>query len=681
MSSKSKTIIGIIMLAVGAGLVPTGFVTNEYLQDQVYDGVPGALLDIKQQAVPALMEEIPVLATPDVLAGAKAQAAAGLEPMLTLRSTPSALLGLLAQMNGSLPNIIDYGTTAQLIDISINWLNATYGWDIGTNIFFNDTTFTDPFTTLLGVSNMTGIPQNYTLTARTNLLLNTFSDIYIPPYTFPGLITDLDFGTGVQRLYDIFWYITFGGDGYTNGVFSAFYNMTLAQIADMANYLWTVITYYVPGAFFATHGITRAEAITTGFYRQWANGTFFDDGIDIGHFLGTSELKGFEVGVPDPSNISIATSAALWDPLNPLAFTNDDGIQVWAGAMGGNATLQTLLMTTFSLSVAQLTMLLNWLGNFITNITPSLVFADTGQTINELATLALYEQWANGTIFGEVVLPDGFLGEIDSSMAGAPYFEVGLPNATGLSLSECLALWSDVVPSKSFTYRPAFEDLWLTAMLGNTTSQATLISEFGISAGELTAILTWLGAIIGVTPSTGRSAELLELDMGLTISQISTRAFYEQWANGTILGVAALPEGFLSRRVPPIYGPPYFEIGLEYTTELTLSQCQDLWDVNSEYSLVTVSGIHKWYQAELGNTIFDTLATQNGGLSYPQMLFLTTWVPDFRDEIVTTLGQEEFNLPQDPYTFGQTMLITLGSVGGAVAAIGIIVLILSKRGM
>jgi hypothetical protein len=187
MSSKSKTIIGIIMLAVGAGLVPTGFVTNEYLQDQVYDGVPGALLDIKAQAVPALMEEIPVLATPDVLAGAKAQAAAGLEPMLTLRSTPASLLGLKASIEGKLPDIIDFGTAAQLIDISIGWLNATYGWDVGTNIFFNDTTFVDPFTTLLGVSNMTGIPQNYSLTARTTLLLTGTYDMWVTPFVFPGM--------------------------------------------------------------------------------------------------------------------------------------------------------------------------------------------------------------------------------------------------------------------------------------------------------------------------------------------------------------------------------------------------------------------------------------------------------------------------------------------------------------
>jgi hypothetical protein len=237
-------------------------------------------------------------------------------------------------------------------------------------------------------------------------------------------------------------------------------------------------------------------------------------------------------------------------------------------------------------------MILSWLNNFITNITPVLVLADTGKTINELSTLALYEQWANGTIFGEVVLPGGFLGEIDSGMAGAPFFEVGLPTATGLSLTECLALWSGVQPSKSFTYAPAFEDLWLTAMLGNTTSQTALIVEFGISVSELTALLNWLGAFIGTTPSVGRSAELLEIEMSRSILQISTRAFYEQWANGTILGTEALPEGFLSRITPPIYGPPYVEIGLEYTTELTFSECQDLWDTNSEYSLVTVSGIH-----------------------------------------------------------------------------------------
>ncbi|MHA1915036.1 MAG: hypothetical protein ACW97V_11790, partial [Promethearchaeota archaeon] len=597
MSSKSKIIIGIVMLAVGAGLVPTGLVTNEYLIDQVYDGVPDALLGVKDEAIPALMEEIPVLAVPDVLAGAKAQAAAGLEPMLTVRSTPSALLGMKAQIEAEIPGIVNFATLAQGMAFAFDLLNASVGTAAALDTFFNNATYIDPFISLPSIAMIVG-NLSYTLFAAQTLLFDGFYDgdfvgtWGLPSNTVPAILEDLDLGLGASGFYTFMgnaWYWKYVIGPYTYPMDSAManYNATEAQLLSIpaSGYMDWAIANWVPGAFLANYGFNTTVAATTGFYRQWANGTFTDDGIDLGYFLGTSELKGVEAGVPDPTNISLSTSMALWDASNPLAFTNDSGILTWVGAMT-NASLQTLLATTFSLTPTQLTMILSWLNNFITNITPVLVLADTGKTINELATLALYEQWANGTIFGEVVLPGGFLGEIDSGMAGAPFFEVGLPSATGLSLTECLALWSTVIPSKSFTYAPAFESLWLTAMLGNTTSQAALIAEFSISPAELTAILTWLGAFIGTTPSVGRSSELLELDMGLTIAQISTRAFYEQWANGTILGTEALPDGFLSRRVPPIYGAPYFEIGLEYHTELSLSQCVDLWDQNSDYSLV-----------------------------------------------------------------------------------------------
>ncbi|MFX1323277.1 MAG: hypothetical protein ACFFAQ_16710, partial [Promethearchaeota archaeon] len=74
MSSKSKLIIGLVLLAVGAGLVPTGFFINQYFVDQVYEGVPEALLTIKDDATESLEAQLPGLATPDVLNGLKEEA-------------------------------------------------------------------------------------------------------------------------------------------------------------------------------------------------------------------------------------------------------------------------------------------------------------------------------------------------------------------------------------------------------------------------------------------------------------------------------------------------------------------------------------------------------------------------------------------------------------------------------
>jgi len=323
-------------------------------------------------------------------------------------------------------------------------------------------------------------------------------------------------------------------------------------------------------------------------------------------------------------------------------------------------------------------MILTWLGNFIENVTPALVLSSTGKTIGELSTLAFYEQWANGTMFGEVVLPDGFLGEIDPAWAGAPYFEVGLPSASNISLAKSIMLWNPLL-DKTFIYGDSFENLWLPAMQGDATSQATLIATFGISAGELTTLLTWIGSLIGLVPSTGRIADLIEYNLGLTITQIATSYFYDQWVNGTVAGADFLPEGFLSQLDPPIDGPPYFEVGLMYSSGINIAQTLALWDVNSEHSLVTVSGVNKWYQAVEGNAIHTTLKSENGNLSDLQMAGILAWLPQFRDVIVNILAKADMGLPQEPYELGQTIAISLGAGGGVLATLGVVLLILSRR--
>ena len=145
MSTKSKLIIAIVLIVVGAGLVPTGLITNDIMRDQVYDGVPDALLGIKAEAIPSVEEVIPVLGTPEVLKGVFDEASAGVEPMLKVKSTPDSLLGLKASINSSIPDLVNFATTAQLIAFSIDWLNTTYGFTTATNVFFNNPTFVDPY--------------------------------------------------------------------------------------------------------------------------------------------------------------------------------------------------------------------------------------------------------------------------------------------------------------------------------------------------------------------------------------------------------------------------------------------------------------------------------------------------------------------------------------------------------
>ncbi|MFW9867520.1 MAG: hypothetical protein ACFFEN_15605 [Candidatus Thorarchaeota archaeon] len=684
MSRKSKVIIGIVMLAVGAGLVPTGLVANDYLIDEVYNGVPEALLGIKAQAIPELMDQIPPLATPDVLSGAKDQAIDELEGLLPIFSTPKILEELKTEAVLQLPVIINGSGAAQAINGTLNAAVSINGTVIAREHFFNSPTFQDNYSDWLMTPVMMGI-SNYwdgILEGGLDVLNLSFSEnaqkyLLLGNGPLPGLTTDLELGFGVLGFMEMFVNATLG-DMVLNATMRLFYNVTWNQIELVAgyikNYLWDSI---VKSQYFPMTIEMYAEIL---FYSQWANGTVVSNGIDLSLFYPSlpPDTKGLEAGVPTSTDINITTSIDLWDDSYPVSFTNVDGLFVWIGSVTNN-TLEELIVNETGLIGYQINLVRTWLNNFITSLVPLFIFGETGMTIPEVAVIAFYEQWANGTIGGESVLPEGFLGMLNPEWKGAPYFEVGLPTPTGLSLAKCISLWDTENPN-TFVHSDGIL-IWFGAALLNTTLQAELIAEFGISAIELMALLMWLGTIV-----TDRIGDLLILETGRTLLQLATVLFYEQWANGTIYRRVLLPDGFLSLRDPPLEGPPYFEVGLMYPSGILPRQARSLWDETSKFSLVTINGIHRWYQAELEflNEDFDgtnivKLMDQNRDLNIVQMGAILTWLPQFRDDIVTQLAMDEMGLNQKPYDLGQTLAISLSSAGGALAILGIIVLILSKR--
>ncbi len=667
--SKSKLIIGIILVVVGGGLIPTGFFVNQMFVDQIAEGVPDALLAVEDEALPSLEEQLPPLGTPDVLLGVEDGALTSLEAQLPVLATPAVLSALKIEAVAALPAIINGSGAVLAINNSIYAVYAkVFSLPGAYEQWFNNATFSGwyPPTVLpQGPSEYTGMGNlTFTPTAQ-GRILNGFS-------TAPGLLED-ELGIGLLSWME-FWSWAFADIGTNRSLMELTYDATWAtQLAPLGgyiiNYLWDVVvkSEYSPP-------FTIEQYAELVFYAQWANGSVIEGGIDLSLFKDTlpEDTFGLEAGVPNPTNITVPTCMALWDGSNPYSFVNDSGILIWVGAMQGNVTLQGYLIGAFSLTPAQLTIVLGWLGNFMTNLVPLLLFDETGYTVPELAQLAFYEQWANGTIQGAAVLPDGFLNELSASFTGAPYFEVGLPSPSGLSLTETMNLW-DEANALTFVNMDGIL-VWLGA-ISNATLQGTLIATFGISAGELTALLAWLGAFLTV-----RVPQLIEYETGYTIPELAQVSFYEQWANGTIQGLSILPDGFLAELDPPLLGPPYFEVGLtEGSTGLTVLQCAALWDNTSEYSLVTASGINKWYQAESSSTTYDDLRTNNGGISAAQMTQILDWLPKFRDIIVNKLAKEELGLPMEPYDLGNTLLMSLGAGGGTLAVIGVVLLILSKR--
>ncbi|MFX1409238.1 MAG: hypothetical protein ACFFA6_02715, partial [Promethearchaeota archaeon] len=48
---KSKLYISLIILSLGIGLFPTGFLVNDYIRDQVNENIPSTLFDIQEEAI------------------------------------------------------------------------------------------------------------------------------------------------------------------------------------------------------------------------------------------------------------------------------------------------------------------------------------------------------------------------------------------------------------------------------------------------------------------------------------------------------------------------------------------------------------------------------------------------------------------------------------------------------
>ena len=176
--------------------------------------------------------------------------------------------------------------------------------------------------------------------------------------------------------------------------------------------------------------------------------------------------------------------------------------------------------------------------------------------------------------------------------------------------------------------------------------------------------------------------EAMILDIPTIISCTAEEAegyFYEQWSEGTVDNTNIYPNGFLHELDPPIEGPPYFELGLTYPTDLSLSQILALWNEQSNASLVTVIGANKWYTAVEGTPIWEELKSRNAGLSDDNMIAIINWLKEFRDDIVSKLVKDDLNYPYEPYDYGNLLLYSLAGGGTVMILLGIIALRASKR--
>ncbi|MFW9946450.1 MAG: hypothetical protein ACFFDX_06425 [Candidatus Odinarchaeota archaeon] len=170
-----------------------------------------------------------------------------------------------------------------------------------------------------------------------------------------------------------------GNVTFQNELISTF-NLNIEQINLTNNWLLSTLRYDVIPYLVNYYAITTCKAYRNTmeefaeieFYRQWVNGSLFNEGMDIAPFLLLeSPIKNFEIGMPIPLNLNCAQSRLLWDENYYYSFVNRKGISIWYEAIESPNHYNTLksTATNFNLTDSEIDLILDWLIYIRDNLT------------------------------------------------------------------------------------------------------------------------------------------------------------------------------------------------------------------------------------------------------------------------------------------------------------------------
>jgi hypothetical protein len=242
-------------------------------------------------------------------------------------------------------------------------------------------------------------------------------------------------------------------------------------------------------------GITILEYSNILYAEQWANGTYIEEGFDLG-----DGIDPFEIGIPIKSNISLTSAIALLNLSNPSSFIDRDGILKWIDAYEGDTTAQTELITEFNLDLDQLDLINNWLFNTMRyNIIPSITSDYTGITMPTFAQFEFYRQWSNGSPYLDGLDIGPFEGL--TSISG---WELGIPTEINIEIFTTYYLWNPNNRYSLVNWKGI--SLWFKAINNNGTFNFLLdyynnpnvirylaeTYDSVLSSDQMDAILAWI---------------------------------------------------------------------------------------------------------------------------------------------------------------------------------------------
>ena len=333
--SKKIAITAIILLVFGSITVPTGIVADQYIDDLIYANLHTGLQGIKEEAGPIVENIVNITFSATIMSLAYIY--------LTTQTGDFALaLEYLFNDISDTSNItyVESGDT-----VEVECLSFYYAQNLSFSVLAQNR-----------------IAWGYGKKASSNYI--------------PGLLNDTYNGENAAWDAIEFWelYDEAINNPTVRTKMESNYNCSWSQLVALNNYSRNYIYYdKIPqviedaepgkGLFLIKpelegKGLKDTEEIAYFYFvSQWANGSLVPEGFPLP--LGFMEAKGLEVGVPEPSNISLSTAYNLWNESLEYSLLSSIGMERWKAAMENpDSNIASYLQSVHDLSDIQMTMLL-----------------------------------------------------------------------------------------------------------------------------------------------------------------------------------------------------------------------------------------------------------------------------------------------------------------------------------
>lgn len=463
---KAKLALGIILFVIGAGILPTGYVLHNSIENQLDAAIPQTLFSIRDQFLPEAGE------------------------MIKFEAIAPSFIGIKDELTPQIPYLLNGSVTANAINQTIDGLAGSVGYPVAINMFFNDPLWsitTGGAFPINSISEVMGQPLGFTANGQNNTLFGTGN--------WPGIISDLEQGSGIYAYLQAYQNALAHS---SEATMATAYNATWDQISNVTAYLSSYMFPLVPTLGSLPFAADNSTA-ETYFYFQWANASLVNEGIPLP--IG-SGVEAWEIGVTyasetatyRPSNFSLPLTIALWDVSDTLSpFNYDDGgFHLWYAATS-NSTLASNLQSHFSMSSIEFNLFVSYLfdADMRDRVIIPLVEADQGLIFDNVVLAAFYAQWSNG-----LLIPEGIssLGPQYSVLEG---IEVVLPPETFNIGNNAPNLW-DPNNSLSLTHPDGIQDWLIMARLdpgddiGDTIQFAQMNEEFSMNEGRVETLSEWV---------------------------------------------------------------------------------------------------------------------------------------------------------------------------------------------